>query len=75
MISKRGGIPKTRLHFQQLSPGRIFTTFLYPEDGMTIRAKDWSKQMGGRMIDLLGQFPMTADAMLLPPEKGPRVTE
>jgi hypothetical protein len=71
----RGGIGRMRLHLQQLSPGRIFTTFLYPEQGgMTIRSKDWNRQMGKKMIDLSREYPLAADVML-PPEKGFRITE
>jgi len=37
-----------RLHLQRLSPGRIFTTFLYPEvpNGMTMNSKQWAKVAG-----------------------------
>jgi hypothetical protein len=70
------GIGRMRLHLQQVSPGRIFTTFLYPEHGgMTVRSKDWNRQLGKKVIDISGAYPTAADAMTtFPPEKKVRVT-
>ena len=48
-----------RAHLNQLSPGRIFTTFLYPEAGPpTVSAKEWSKNMGKKIIDLSRDEPV-----------------
>jgi hypothetical protein len=71
------GIVRMQRHLKQISPGRIFTTFLYPEHGgSTIRSRDWSRQLGKRMIDLSGAYPMAGEMMeMVPPEKGVRVTE
>jgi hypothetical protein len=74
----RGGPGRMRLHLQQVSPGRIFTTFLYPGPGaMAMRSKVWNKVMGQRMVDLSGGFPMASEMnhIMPPPEKGPIVTE
>ena len=71
----RGGPGRMRLHLQQVSPGRIYTTFLYPGPGaMAMRSKIWSKALGHRMVDLSGEFPMAGD-MTQSPDKGPIVTE
>jgi hypothetical protein len=73
MCLRGAGINKMRLHLQQLSPGRIYTTFLYPgPGGMTMRSKDWGKTLGKRVIDLSGEFPMAGDIMMPPLEKGAR---
>lgn len=70
-----GGIARMRLHLQQASPGRIYTTFLYPKpDGLTMRSKDWSMQFGEKIVDLSGHFPKEAD-VIQPPEKGGRIME
>jgi len=46
------------LPFQQLSPGRIFTTFLFNDlEGMAATPRDWSKRVSDRIIDLLGPNP------------------
>lgn len=71
----RGAIARMRQHLQQVSPGRIYTTFLYPRpDGLTMRSKDWSAQFGKKIVDLSGQFPKDAD-VIQPPEKEARVME
>jgi hypothetical protein len=70
-----GGIARLRLRLQQVSPGRIYTTFLYSgPGGLTMTSKDWSMQFGKSIVDLSGQFPKDADA-IQPPEKGGRVME
>ena len=68
------GFVRMRRHLQQISPGRIYTTFFYPEDApMTLSSKDWSKQLGGKEIDLSGAYPMAPEATIMPPEKNARV--
>jgi hypothetical protein len=70
----RGSITKIGLHLKQVSPGRIYTTFLCPQEGsLSTKSKDWNKQMGQKMLDLSGQFPVQVDATV-PPEKGATVT-
>ena len=67
----RKNLDRMRLHFQQLSPGRIFTTFLYKDHGgMTATPRDWSKRMGDTMIDLSGQIPSVEMAKSLRPLPG-----
>jgi hypothetical protein len=41
LLYSRNSIASLRLHLQRLSPGSIFTTFLYPEvpNGMTMNSK------------------------------------
>lgn len=57
-----GSISRIRLHLQQLSAGRIYTTFLYPEPGiMAIKSKQWARAAGKKIIDLSGEFPMAGD--------------
>jgi hypothetical protein len=64
-----------RSYLQQVSPGRIFTTFLYPsEGGMTTKPKTWSQHMGQRIVDVSGAFPKVAD-VVLPPEKEAGINE
>ena len=64
------GIGRIRLHLQQISPGRICTTFLYPStDGMTMSSKNWSKNLGKKVLDLSGEFPVAVDA-IAQPDKG-----
>ncbi|KAE9379546.1 hypothetical protein N431DRAFT_460800 [Stipitochalara longipes BDJ] len=78
LVFGRKNLDRMRLHFQQLSPGRIFTTFLYNDrGGMTDRPRDWSKRMGDRMIDLSGQIPSAemAESLLPLPGKGTTVTK
>lgn len=59
-----GGIARLRLRMQQVSAGRIYTTFLYSEPGgLAMKSKEWNKQFGKRIIDLSGQFPRDADAV------------
>ncbi|OCK73509.1 hypothetical protein K432DRAFT_430554 [Lepidopterella palustris CBS 459.81] len=58
------GIGRMRLHLQQISPGRVYTTFMYRgPDGLTMNSKDWSKQFGKKMVDLSGEFPVATNVM------------
>lgn len=71
----RGGFARMRLQLQQVSPGRIYTTFLYPgPDALTTRSKDWSGRFGKKIVDLSGQHPKDADG-IHPLEKVPTVIE
>ena len=74
---RRAGISRMRFHLQQVSPGRIFTTVLYPEQSaIGVSSKDWNKHNGKKMIDLSGTYPMAGEAVeMIPPEKGIHVTE
>lgn len=75
MCFSGAGIGRMRLHLQQLSPGRIYTTFLYPgSGGLTMGTKEWRTRYGKKVVDLSGEFPAAAD-VLLPLEKGASVTE
>jgi len=70
-------IGRMRRHLQQTSPGRIFTTFLYPEHGaMSLRSKDWNRQLGNKVIDFSGASPVATEApMGMPSEKGANITD
>ena len=69
----KGRLGRMTLHLKQVSPGRIFTTFLYPEIGaMATESKEWNKQWGKAMVDLSGDRPLAVDPL---PENGGRVTE
>ncbi|KAL5315720.1 hypothetical protein ACEPPN_016590 [Leptodophora sp. 'Broadleaf-Isolate-01'] len=64
LIFGHGSLSKMRAHLYQSSTGRIFTTFLHPEQGgLRIRSKDWSKRMGTAIVDLSGDYPMGAGPM------------
>jgi len=68
------GFQRMRIHLQQISPGRIYTTFLYPgPGGMTMRSREWVNHLGRKQIDLSGDFPLAAE-MMSAPEKGMVVT-
>jgi len=48
-------IERMRIHLRRVSPGRIFTAFLYPEPGVDtfiLTSKEWSKEMSAKLIDL-----------------------
>jgi len=67
------GIQRMRLHLQQTSPGRIYTTFLYPgPQSLTMRSREWANQLGKKEIDLSGGYPLTSDGRV--PEKTMAVT-
>jgi hypothetical protein len=59
-----GSINKMRNHLHQTSAGRIFNTFLYPTPGgMTMGSRDWTRQMGKRGVNLLGDYPLSTEGM------------
>ncbi|PVH77956.1 hypothetical protein DL98DRAFT_636645 [Cadophora sp. DSE1049] len=67
LIFGHGSIAKMRAHLHQSSTGRIFTTFLYPEQGgLRVNSGDWSKRMGTTVVDLSGDYPMRAGQMQQP---------
>jgi hypothetical protein len=75
MCFSGAGIARIRLHLQQVSPGRIYTTFLYPGPGsLTMKSKDWAIHWGNKVIDLSGEYPVAAD-MMPPHENGATVME
>ena len=46
---------RMRKHLQQTAPGRILTSFVYPEQtNLATPSKEWSKRMGKQKIDLCG---------------------
>jgi hypothetical protein len=59
MLFGNNSIAKLRLHLQRLAPGRIFTTFLYPEEhnGMIMSSKQWAETAGKTAVDLSGECP------------------
>lgn len=47
----RTGFAELRRRIQQVSVGRVFTTFLYPEEStLTMSAKQWAQENGNRSI-------------------------
>ncbi|KAL2062708.1 hypothetical protein VTL71DRAFT_5780 [Oculimacula yallundae] len=67
LIFGHGSLDKMRAHLYQGSTGRIFTTFLYPEQGgLRVKSKDWSKRMGTEVVDLSGDYPVGAAPMQRP---------
>lgn len=67
LVFGHGSIAKMRAHLHQSSTGRIFTTFLYPEQGgLRVKSRDWSKRMGTTVVDLSGDYPMRALQMQQP---------
>lgn len=67
LVFGHGSIAKMRAHLHQSSTGRIFTTFLYPEQGgLSVKSRDWSKRMGTTVVDLSGDYPMRARQMQQP---------
>jgi hypothetical protein len=65
-------IARLRLHLQRLSPGRIFTIMIYPNEpnGMTMKSKEWAKVAGQTSVDLSGECPTVA-GVVGAPEKPP----
>jgi len=64
------GLQRMRLHLQQVSPGRIYTTFLFPAPGgMTMPSREWGRHLGRQQLDLSGDFPIAAGIMANAPEK------
>lgn len=61
-------IARLRLHLQRLSPGRIFTTMIYPNEpnGMTTKSKEWAKVAGQTSVDLSGERPTVAGVVGTP---------
>jgi hypothetical protein len=67
MLCRRHNISRLRLHLNQLSPGRIFTTFLFSEPGVkNLNAEDWNKRFGKQMVDLSGEHHSDADNGIVP---------
>jgi len=55
------GIERLRNHMRQISPGRIYTTFLFPTPGgMSMRSREWGRSLGRNQIDLSGDYSMAA---------------
>jgi hypothetical protein len=74
------GISILRVHLRHVSPGRIFTTFLYPEpDAFKLKGKEWSERLGTKVVDLSGDISKVAKAIPpetnLPPKTNLKITE
>ena len=50
------GVERMRIHLRRVSPGRIFTAFLYPEEDVAakfmLKSKEWSTRMSAKVVDL-----------------------
>ena len=58
-------LSKLRLRLQQLSTGRIFTTFLYPDaSNLTMRSKEWAKGNGNTTITIGAYAERSMGAMI-----------
>ena len=54
-IFRRHNLSKMRKHLHQTAAGRIFTSFLYPEDtNLDTSSREWSERVGKNVIDLSG---------------------
>ncbi len=69
-------IEKLRIHLRRVSPGRIFTAFIYPEEnGATLSSvflftsKEWSQRMGAKVVDLSSDGDVEKPAVADPAEK------
>jgi len=62
------GIARMRNNMRQISPGRIYTTFLFPSlGGMSMGSREWGHSVGKHQIDLSGDYPIAlAHAMIIP---------
>src|SRR4051812_18589122 len=74
------GTSKLSLHLRHLSPGRIFTSFLYPEaDAFDMKSKDWSQRMGAKVVDFSRHGSVPPEGMTvnvnLPPKTDVIVTD
>lgn len=57
-------LAKLRLRLQQLSTGRIFTTFLYPDtSNLTMRSQEWAKGNGDTTVTVGAYAERSMDAM------------
>lgn len=58
-LGRGAGYKRMRRQIQQLSSGRIYTTFMQPDSGaLTMRSKQWSRALGGKLVDLSGEYPV-----------------
>lgn len=74
LIFKRHNFSTMRRRINNISPGRIYTAMLYPEQGgIQGGSKEWNRHMGSKMVDLSGVYP-SGDDIQAPIEKGARVT-
>jgi len=61
ILGKR--IERLRSHLWKVSPGRIFTAFMYPEsDPFMLKSKEWSEKMGAQVVDLSSNVAKPAEA-------------
>jgi len=75
-ISLGGNISRLRLHLKQGAAGRIYTAFLYAGPAvLTMKSKDWSRQLGKKIIDLSEQFPSETLALQWPQKEVRAVEE
>jgi hypothetical protein len=57
------GIRRMKLHMRHISPGRIYTTFLFPgPGGLTMGTREWGSTLGRNQIVLSGDFPQAGSA-------------
>ncbi|KAE9366335.1 hypothetical protein N431DRAFT_386647 [Stipitochalara longipes BDJ] len=78
VLGKR--MERLRVHLWRVSPGRIFTAFLYPEgDTFMLKSKEWSEKKGALLVDLSSDVVKPASAlkpiMVVQAKPEPDVTE
>jgi hypothetical protein len=60
-------VGRMRNHLHQISPGGIFTTFLYPgPNGMTMSSHQWGGHLGRKQIDLSRDNSVAAEVLQVP---------
>jgi hypothetical protein len=77
------GVERMRIHLRRVSPGRIFTAFLYPEEDLAatfmLKSKEWSTRIGAKVVDISGDVEKPAVAVTavtdMPPKAGLNVIE
>ena len=67
ILLRRHTISRLRVHLNQLSPGRIFTTFLFPDPmAKSLDAEEWSRRFGKEVVDLSGEHQPDVDNGAVP---------
>ena len=66
----RASVASLRRHIYQTSVGRVFTVLTHPDEGtFEMPAKDWSRALGGRIVDLSpGEKPVSVTHVEVEPE-------
>lgn len=67
------GTKRLGLHLRRVSPGRIFTAFLYPhQNPFQLGSKAWSQHLGVQVVDPSGEVFNTSEVMPPKPDLSPK---